>query len=74
MKSKRSVMTEEEIDQKVIAQADDVSAWESPAKVRKSKSTSVTLPSELASRAAFFARLHREGSLDNWLNVLFKKD
>ena len=36
-----------------------MSAWESPAKVRKSKPTSVTLPSELASRAAFFARLHR---------------
>ncbi len=73
MKSKRSVMTEEEIDQKVIAQADNASAWESPAKVRKSKSTSVTLPSELASKAAFFARLHREGSLDNWLKRIIQE-
>ena len=73
MKSKRKVMTEEEIDRRVIAQTDDESAWEAPVKVRKSKSTSVALPSELASRAAFFARLHREGSLDNWLKRVIQE-
>lgn len=66
-------MNEEEIDQKVIDQADNASAWESPIKSRKSKSTSVTLPSELASRAAFFARLHREGSLDSWLKRIIQE-
>lgn len=60
MKSKRRVMTEAEIDQRVISQADDESAWEAPFKVRKPKPTSLSLPSELASLAAFFARLHRE--------------
>ena len=73
MKTKRRVMTEEEIDQRVISQADEDSVWESPVKVRKSKSTSLTLPSELASRAAFFARLHREGSLDNWLKRIIQE-
>jgi hypothetical protein len=73
MKTKRCVMTEEEIDQKVITQADEDSAWESPIKVRKSKSTSLILPSELALRAAFFARLHREGSLDNWLKRIIQE-
>ena len=66
-------MTEEEVDQKVIMQADEASAWESPIKVRKSKMTSLNLPSELASRAAFFARLHREGSLDNWLKRIIQE-
>ena len=66
-------MTEEEVDQRVITQADDASAWESPIKVRKSKKTSLNLPSELASRAAFFARLHREGSLDNWLKRIIQE-
>ncbi len=33
MKSKRNVLTEEEIDQKVTAEADDASVWESPYKV-----------------------------------------
>jgi hypothetical protein len=73
MKTKRNVMTEEEIDQRVITQVDDDSAWGSPIKVRKSKSTSLTLPSELASRAAFFARLHREGSLDKWLKRIIQE-
>jgi hypothetical protein len=70
---KRNLMTEEEVDQRVITQADDASAWESPIKVRKSKMTSLSLPSELASRAAFFARLHREGSLDNWLKRIIQE-
>lgn len=73
MKSKRTIMSEEEIDQRVIVQADDETAWESPIKVRKSKSISVALPSELASKAAFFARLHREGSLDNWLKRIIQE-
>jgi len=51
-------MTKEEIDSIMISQADDESAWEVPVKVCKSKSTSVALPSDLAARAAFFARLH----------------
>jgi hypothetical protein len=67
MKSKLKVISEQEIDQRVIDQADDESGWEAPVNVRKSKSTSVKLPSDLTSRAAFFARLHRGGSLDNWL-------
>ncbi len=73
MKSKRKVMTEEKIDQKVTAEADDASAWESSTKALKSKSTSVILPSELASRAAFFARLHRERSLENWLKRIIQE-
>ncbi len=73
MKSKRKVMTEEEIDRVVIDQADDGSAWERPVKVRKSKSTSVMLPSALAARAAFFAKLHREATLENWLNRVIQE-
>ena len=62
MKSKLKFKTEEEIDRIVIAQADDEFAWGVPVKVSKSKSTSLVLPSDLAARAAFFARLHREAS------------
>jgi hypothetical protein len=67
MKSKRRVISEQEIDQRVIDQADDESVWEAPVNVKKSKSTTVKLPADLTSRAAFFARLHRDGTLDNWL-------
>ena len=73
MKSKLKFKTEEEIDRIVIAQADDESAWGVPVKVSKSKSTSLALPSDLAARAAFFARLHREASLENWLKRVIQE-
>lgn len=59
--------TDEEIDRLVVAQADDDSAWGPPVRVRPAKPTAVALPAELAARAAFFARLHRAASLQEWL-------
>ena len=73
MKAKRKVMSEEEIDRIVTAQADDETAWEKPVKVRRSKSTSVSIPAALATKAAFFARLHREANLDNWLKRIIQE-
>lgn len=73
MKTKRKIMTEVEIDRKVIAQAEDETAWEKPVKVRRLKSTSVSLPAALAARAAFFARLHRENKLENWLSRVIEE-
>ncbi len=59
---------------KIIFQLkDDESAWEQPIQVRRSKTASVTLPSELAARAAFLARLHREASLDDWLRRIIQE-
>jgi hypothetical protein len=73
MNKKASILSEEEIDARVIAQADDDSAWEKPVRVRRSKSSAVSLPAELASRAAFFARLHREASLEEWLKRIIEE-
>ena len=73
MKSKLKFKTEEEIDRIVIAQADDESAWGVPVRVSKLKSTSLVLPSDLAARAAFFARLHRDTSLENWLKRVIQE-
>ena len=55
------------IDEIVTAQANDESAWEKPVRARRSKRASVELPSELAARAAFFARLHRGVSVEDWV-------
>jgi hypothetical protein len=33
----------------------------------------VTLPFALAARAAFFARLHREANLDDWLKHIIQE-
>ena len=66
MKKKR-VKTEREIDEAVIASADDNATWEKPVRVKRAKSESVSLPAEMAVRAAFFARLHREPNLEQWI-------
>lgn len=73
MSRKPKGSTEVDIDRDVIAQADDDSAWEEPVNVRRPKSAAVSLPSELASRAAFFARLHREASVQEWLQRIIEE-
>ena len=67
MNKRLNKITEEEIDEIVTAEADDDSAWEKPIRVRKSKGAKVPLPSDLAARAAFFARLHHESCLEEWV-------
>jgi len=67
MKKKTTGKSDKEIDELVIAQAGDDSAWEKPIKARRSKSEAVSIPAEVASRAAFFARLHRESSVEDWI-------
>ena len=67
MKKKITRKSDEKIDELVIAQADDDSAWEKPIQARRSKSEAVSIPAEVASRAAFFARLHRESSVEDWI-------
>jgi len=72
-KHRRNRFSEEEIDKTVESQAKDDSAWERPVKVRRAKSTALSLPSELAARAAFLARLHREKNVEEWLSRIIKE-
>ena len=64
---KTATLHQEAIDRLVTRQADDDSAWEAPIRVKRSKPASLSLPGELAARAAFLARLHREGRVDKWI-------
>ena len=70
--SKKKLM-ENEIDQLVISQADDESAWGKPVRVRRTKPTSVSIPAELAARAAFLAQLHRKKSLEEWITDVIEE-
>lgn len=72
-KSKTKKSSEEHIDALVVAEAEEPSAWSKPIKVRKAKAASVSLPSSLAARAAFFARLHREDRLNDWLRRIIEE-
>lgn len=69
----RKQPSQEEIDNVVESQADDDSAWEKPIRVRRAKSASLSIPSELAARAAFLARLHREKNVAEWLRKVIKE-
>jgi len=57
---------QDEIDATIVAEADKDEAWEKAIPVRRSKKESLSLPAELARRAAFFARLHRR-DVSQWL-------
>ena len=59
--------SEGEIDKIVVKQADKDSAWEEPIHVRKKKLTSLSVPAEIAARAAFLAKMHRETNIEKWL-------
>ena len=72
-KSKRQPVSEEEIDKIVESQAEQESAWERPIKVRRAKSTALSLPADLAARAAFLARLHREKNVSEWVSRIIKE-
>lgn len=72
-KSKRQQASDEEIDKIVESQAEEDSAWERPIKVRRAKSTALSLPADLAARAAFLARLHREKNVEEWLSRIIKE-
>jgi len=70
-RSSRS-LTQDEIDDRVIAQAEDESAWEPPVHVSR-KQAAIGLPGGLAQRAAFLARLHRERSLQAWVERVVRE-
>jgi hypothetical protein len=71
--SKKVKLTEKEIDQIVMLQADDNSAWEKPTRIRKIKPASVSIPAELAARATFLAQLHRTKNLEEWLTHVIEE-
>ena len=72
-KNRKKILSDEEIDKVVIARADDDAAWTKPVRVQKTKASSVSLPTELTARAAFFARLHREANVQDWLRRIIQE-
>ncbi|MCB0099050.1 MAG: hypothetical protein KDE46_25125 [Caldilineaceae bacterium] len=68
-----SKLTEAEIDEFIIAEAGDDSAWDEPVHVIREQGASLTLPADLVTRAAFLARLHREEDLGAWLTKIIQE-
>jgi hypothetical protein len=78
-KDKVKILSEEEIDEIVEQRADDDSAWEEPICVKWTKLSlallpfPVSLPLELAERAAFFAQSYKEPSTEEWLTRIIQE-
>ena len=70
---KTTILDHQGIDRLVISQANDDSAWEAPIRVKRCKAASLSLPGELAARAAFLARLHREAGVDKWVERVVRE-
>jgi hypothetical protein len=66
-------LSEKDIDRLVVAQAKNDSAWEKPVRVRRTKPASLSIPPDLAARAAFLARLHRKASAEEWLRHIIRE-
>ena len=72
-RSMRKQLSQVGIDKLVEFQAEEDTAWEKPINVRRTKSAALSLPAELAARAAFLARLHREKNVGEWLARIIKE-
>lgn len=70
---KAAALDQEAIDRLVISQSDDELAWEAAIRVKRSKPASLSIPGELAARAAFLARLHREAGVDKWVERVLRE-
>jgi hypothetical protein len=71
-KAQRRRLSEQEIDRIVESQADDDSAGKT-IRARNKKPASLCIPTDLAARAAFLARLHRDKKLEDWLTRVIKE-
>jgi hypothetical protein len=71
--SGRRRMTEEDIDNFVVAQAGDDSAWEAPVQVRREAPGTISIPADLAARAAFLAQVHRASGVEEWLTRVIRE-
>jgi hypothetical protein len=71
--SARRKITEEDIDNLVVAQAGNESAWEVPVQVRRGEPGTISIPADLAARAAFLAQVHRASGVEEWLTRVIRE-
>ena len=72
-KKKTIASDQETIDRLVTSRSEDNSAWGTPVRVKRSKAASLSIPGELAARAAFLAGLHHEIDVDKWVERVLRE-
>ncbi len=69
----RRKLTGEDIDNLVVAEAENDSAWEAPVQVRRGTRGAISIPADLAARAAFLAQVHRASGVEEWLTRVIRE-
>lgn len=66
-------LDQEAIDRLVISDSENDSDWGPPTRVKRSKPAPLSIPGELAARAAFLAKLHRETGVEKWVERVVRE-
>ena len=72
-KKKAPALDQTRVDERVVAQANNESAWEAPVRLKRRAPAVLSIPGELAARAAFLARLHHEAGYDKWIERIVRE-
>lgn len=67
------VLPDEEIDRIVEEQANDDAAWEEAIEVSGKDQAALSIPSDLARRARFIAKLHKASDAEEWLTRIIRE-
>lgn len=70
---KKKKLTEENIDEIVIKEADDFTRWEEPVLVKSNFITSIRLSPETIRRAKYFAKVHKSRGYQTWLKQIIEE-
>jgi predicted RNA-binding Zn ribbon-like protein len=62
-----------DIDARVVAEAENDTAWEAPISVHRAAPAALELPADLAARAAFLARVHHAAGVAEWLTRVIRE-
>ncbi len=73
MKQPRSKLSAEEIDEIVVAEADDLSRWEEPIVVRPTRVISIRLSPEIIAKAKYFAQVYKARGYQTWLKQIIEE-
>jgi predicted DNA binding CopG/RHH family protein len=73
MKNYTKKLTEEKIDEIVIKEADDLSKWEKPIRVKAPQAISIRLSAELIQKVKLLAKIHKTNNYQDWLEKIIKE-
>ena len=66
-------LSEADVDDLVVAQADNDSSWDETVRAKPLKWRTVRVPEELAARAGFLATLRNEARIDDWIRRIIRE-